>query len=72
MHKYENIQGQGHWYPMKGLATENTYVKYGSPSPNRLNVMVKVKKNLKVGQTPRSKVLLSNERFCHKDLICKV
>ena len=70
-------KGQSSWHAMKGLLTRITYVKYESPSPYRLKVMVKVKVFFRSTfiskvNVQRSKLLVSNERCCLKEYICEI
>jgi hypothetical protein len=59
---------------MRALARRSTQVKYESPSTHQSKVMTKVKvskKKVKLhGQ--RVKVLVSNERSCHKKYKCEI
>jgi hypothetical protein len=59
---------------MKGLARENTHVKYESSTTNQSKVMTKVKVfKMKVKlQDQRVKVMVSNERSCQKECTCEI
>ena len=48
-------KGQSSWYPMKGLLTRITYMKYKSPIPYRSKVMAKVKVFSQVRKSTRSR-----------------
>jgi hypothetical protein len=55
---------------MKGLARRNIHEKYESPSTYQSKAMTKVK--VLEGQTPRSKVIVSNERSYLKEYTCEI
>jgi hypothetical protein len=62
------------WHQMKGLARRNTHVKYESPTTYQSKVMTKFKvleKKVKL-QGQRVKVIVSNERSCHKEYTCEI
>jgi hypothetical protein len=57
---------------MKGLARRNTHVKYESPSTYQSKVMTKLKVFDKKFKDQRVKVMVSNERYYQKEIICEI
>ena len=50
------VTGSKKRYPLKGLITRNTHVKYQNSSTHCSKVISKVKVSKKIGQTPRSRL----------------